>query len=182
MSDEEDRADVRRVLAGNTEAFAGIVARWQRPLVNLAWRYCRDRDRSHELAQDAFVKAFRSLRTWRGEGAFSTWLFAVALNVCRSALRQTPMLVDLPPGLDPPGLVDVAAEQEARERDERLRRQVAALPAKYRDALLVFYFHEMNVSDAARTMGIPEGTLKARLHRARELLRDRLVRRGMEGV
>jgi len=180
MSDENDRADVRRVLAGNTEAFAGIVGRWQRPLVNLAWRYCHDQGRAQELAQDAFVKAFRSLATWRGDGAFSTWLFALALNVYRSALRRTPMLVDLPAGIDPVDPLDLAEARETRERDERIRRDVAALPSKYRDALIVFYFHEMSVSDAARTIGIPEGTLKARLHRARKLLRDRLERRGTE--
>lgn len=172
MSDEADREDVRRVLAGDTEAFAGIVARWQRPLVNLAWRYCRDRDRAHELAQDAFVRAFRSLGSWRGEGTFSTWLFAVALNVVRSAVRR-----DLPPAAGPVDVADgtdTAAAHEAREMQARIRRAVLALPEHYRDALIVFYFQEMNVGDAARTLGVPEGTLKARLARGRDLLRQRI--------
>jgi RNA polymerase sigma-70 factor (ECF subfamily) len=61
----EDLSDVERVLAGEVQAFEGIVRRWQGPLVNMAWRYCRDRGRAEELAQEAFVRAWRGLRGWR---------------------------------------------------------------------------------------------------------------------
>ena len=61
----EDLADVQRVLSGDVQAFEGIVRRWQGPLVNMAWRYCRDRGRAEELAQEAFVRAWRGLRGWR---------------------------------------------------------------------------------------------------------------------
>ena len=67
-----DRADMERVLAGETLAFEGIVRRWQGPLVNMAWRYCRDRERAEEMAQEAFIRAWRGLSQWRGEGNFST--------------------------------------------------------------------------------------------------------------
>lgn len=87
MGTEADRLDVEHVMAGDINAFAGIVDRWQGPIVNLAWRYCRDRGRAEEIAQDVFLRAYRGLATWRGEGAFSTWLFAVALNVCRRAMQ-----------------------------------------------------------------------------------------------
>src|SRR5271168_1769981 len=63
---------VDRVLTGNAQAFAQIVQRWQGPLVNMAWRYCRDRGRAEELAQGAFVRAWRGLSGWRREGSFST--------------------------------------------------------------------------------------------------------------
>ena len=86
----QDLADVERVLAGEVQAFEGIVRRWQGPLVNMAWRYCRDRGRAEELAQEAFVKAWRGLSGWRREGSFSTWLFALAANVFRSELKRFP--------------------------------------------------------------------------------------------
>src|SRR6185436_11203039 len=73
----EDEALVNRVLKGDLSAFAGIVQRWQGPLVNLAYRFCRDRGRAEEMAQEAFVRAFRRLNTWRREATFSTWLFAL---------------------------------------------------------------------------------------------------------
>src|SRR5271165_3027966 len=66
----QDLADVERVLAGEVRAFEGIVRRWQGPLVNMAWRYTRDRGRAEELAQEAFVRAWRGLAGWRREGSF----------------------------------------------------------------------------------------------------------------
>src|SRR5262245_64604012 len=90
MSAEEDAADVARVLAGDLSAFEPIVRRWQKPLVNLAYRFCRDRARAEDMAQDAFLRAYRNLGSWRGEAAFSTWLFALATNVYRSEIRRLP--------------------------------------------------------------------------------------------
>src|ERR1700728_5098270 len=90
MSAEEDLADVDRVLAGEVQAFEGIVRRWQGPLVNMAWRYCRDRGRAEEMAQEAFLRAWRGLAGWRREASFSTWLFALAANVFRSELKRFP--------------------------------------------------------------------------------------------
>ncbi|UCF32418.1 MAG: RNA polymerase sigma factor [Phycisphaerales bacterium] len=88
MSEEQDAADVGRVLAGDPEAFRGIVRRWQGPLVTLAFRFCRDRNRAEDMAQAAFLRAFQSLGQWRGGGAFSSWLFTVAANIYRSELRR----------------------------------------------------------------------------------------------
>ena len=76
MSAEEDAADVAKVLAGDVPAFEAIVRRWQKPLINLAYRFCRDRARAEDMAQEAFLRAYRSLATWRKDAAFSTWLFA----------------------------------------------------------------------------------------------------------
>ncbi len=90
-----DLADVDRVLAGDVGAFEGIVRRWQGPLINMAWRYCRDRGRAEELAQEALVRAWRGLSAWRRESSFSTWLFALAANVFRNDLKRFPT-VNLP--------------------------------------------------------------------------------------
>ena len=169
----EDLADVTRVLAGEVQAFEGIVRRWQGPLVNMAWRYCRDRGRAEEMAQEAFLRAWRGLAQWRQESSFSTWLFALAANVFRSELKRFPT-VNLPmEDIAEPAVpaLQLSALQEKSSR-EVLRRAVLALPQRYREPVVLFYFHEMDLSAAARTMGLPEGTLKARLSRARALLRS----------
>lgn len=174
---DRDRADVERVQAGEVEAFAGIVQRWQRPLVNMAWRYCRDRQRAEEMAQEAFVRAWRGLASWRGEGSFSTWLFALAANVYRSELRKYPTATM--PLEDSPEPSQAAAQMNAveeRRRQEAVRRAVLALPSRYREPVVLYYFHEMDVEAAARTMGMPVGTMKARLARARQLLKKRFPR------
>lgn len=173
-SADDDLADVTRVLSGDVQAFGGIVRRWQGPLVNMAWRYCRDRGRAEEMAQDAFVRAWRGLSQWRRESSFSTWLFALAANVFRSELKRFPTvsfpLEDAPePALAPTQYDTLSKEQNSDE----LRRAVLALPLRYREPVVLFYFHEMDVSAAARTMRLPEGTIKARLSRARALLKSR---------
>jgi RNA polymerase sigma-70 factor (ECF subfamily) len=172
-----DRADIARVLAGDVEAFAGIVRRWQTPLINLAYRFCGDRGRAEEMAQEAFLRAFRGLDGYRGDAAFSTWLFALATNLYRSELRRIPQrtvaLDDAPEPSDPDSMIEA---HELRDRDLVVRRAVLALPPKYREAMLLFYFHEMDVPAAAQSLGLPVGTVKARLHRGRELLRSKLPR------
>lgn len=172
MSSSDDRADVERVLAGDVAAFEGIVRRWQGPLINLAYRFCRDRARAEEMAQEAFLRAWRGLSGWRGDAAFSTWLFALATNLYRSELRRIPAgtmgLQDVPEPRDPRAF-DGALEDEDHSR--ALQRAVLALPPKYREALILFYFHEKDIGEAALSLGLPEGTVKARLSRGREMLR-----------
>ena len=169
-----DSASVNRVLAGDTAAFEAIVRRWQGPLVNMAWRYCRDRSRAEELAQEAFVRAWRGLASWRRESSFSTWLFALAANVYRSELKRFPTVtLPIEDVLEPSAPAGQLSGLEEKGHHETVRRAVLALPLRYREPVILFYFHEMDVSTAARTLGLPEGTIKARLSRARALLRQR---------
>jgi RNA polymerase sigma-70 factor (ECF subfamily) len=171
---DADLADIDRVLAGEVEAFEGIVRRWQGPLVNMAWRYCRDRGRAEELAQEAFIRAWRNLRSWRRESSFSTWLFALAANVFRTELKRFPT-INLPLDAAPEPAAPATQHRElaAQANADAVRRAVLALPPRYREPVVLFYFHEMDIAAAARTMRMPEGTLKARLSRARTLLRSR---------
>jgi len=171
---DPDLADVDRVLAGDAPAFEGIVRRWQGPLINMAWRYCRDRGRAEELAQEAFIRAWRGLAQWRRESSFSTWLFALAANVYRSDLKRFPTVtvpIDEAPEPSRPATQHRALTMQ--QGSDAVRRAVLALPHRYREPVVLFYFHEMDVAAAARPMGLPEGTVKARLSRARALLRSR---------
>ncbi len=166
---------MQRVLAGDTSAFEGLVRRWQSPLINLAYRFCRDRARAEEMAQEAFLRAYRNLASWRQESAFSTWLFALATNVYCSQIRRLPPVTlsfeDAPEPADPHRF-DAAIEQ--RHERATVREAVDRLPAMYREVLTLYYFHEMDVPAAAASLGLPEGTVKVRLFRARNLLRDKL--------
>jgi len=150
-----DLADVERVLQGDTNAFENIVRRWQGPLVNLAYRFCRDRSRAEDMAQEAFVRAYRGLAGWRKEGSFSTWLFALATNCYRSDLRRIPpRTVPLDEIVEPADRRTPKWENESRE--QMVRRAVATLPEKYRAAMILFYFHEMDVPKTAQSLGLPK--------------------------
>ena len=175
MSASEDQADVEKVLSGEMSAFEQIVRRWQGPLVNLAYRFCHDRGRAEEMAQEAFLRAYRALSGWRKDAAFSTWLFALATNLFRSELRRIPVrTVSLDDVAEPRDSHPIDGGLEDEDRDRAVRRAVFALPPKYREALILFYFHDMDVPAAARSLGLPEGTVKARLFRGREILRSKL--------
>ena len=171
----DDRADAARVLAGDTQAFEGIVRRWQSPLINLAYRFCRDRGRSEEMAQEAFLRAFRNLASWRQQSAFSTWLFALATNLYCSELRRIPPISlpfdEIHEPADPRA---IDGGLENRNQSAAIHQAVESLPAKYREVLTLHYFHEKDVPSTARSLRIPEGTVKAHLFRARNLLREKL--------
>jgi RNA polymerase sigma-70 factor, ECF subfamily len=168
----EDLADVLKVQGGDTAAFERIVLRWQGPLINLAYRFCRDRSRAEDLAQEAFIKIYRGLSTWRADSAFSTWLFSVATNCYRSELKRIPAATH---SLDDAMLI-VQTQTSASDTDlhDAIRQAVLALPARYRDTLVLFYFHEMDVSETAKSLNLPEGTVKARLARGRKILQQKL--------
>jgi RNA polymerase sigma-70 factor, ECF subfamily len=175
LSASDDQIAVERVLAGDIPAFEDLVRRWQSPLINLAYRFCHDRGRAEDMAQEAFLRAYRGLAQWRKDSAFSTWLFALATNLYCSELRRIPARTV---SMDELGeLVDVRAPDgglEELDRDHAVRRAVLALPDKYREAVILFYFHEMDLPAAARSLGLPEGTVKAHLFRGREMLRKKL--------
>lgn len=168
---------MERVLAGETDAFEAIVSRWHRPLINLAYRFCRDQGRAEDMAQEAFLRAYRALGQWRKDAAFSTWLFALAANLYRSEIRRIPArTISIEEAGELTDERPVDGGLEGKDRDRAVRELVLALPARYRDALVLFYFHDMDVSAVAQSLALPEGTIKARLSRGREILRGKLRR------
>jgi RNA polymerase sigma-70 factor (ECF subfamily) len=174
----EDEAAVDRVLQGDSDAFAGIVRRWQGPLINLAYRFCGDRARAEDMAQEAFLRSFRNLAKWRRDAAFSTWLFAVATNLYRREVRRIPPLtVSIDDIVTPASPGDATIRLVEADRRRAVRNAIQALPAKYREVLLLFYFHEHDIAATASSLCLPEGTVKARLSRGRRLLGRKL--RGM---
>jgi len=176
LNPTDDQQDVARVLAGDTSAFEGIVRRWQSPLINLAYRFCRDRSRAEDMAQEAFLRAFRNLASWRQESAFSTWLFSLATNLYCTELRRIPPITlpfdEVPEPHDPRSDAQSALQQHCEEA--ALHRAVDTLPPRYREVLLLYYFQEMDVPATAASLRLPQGTVKARLFRARDILRAKL--------
>ena len=176
-NDHDDEAAVERVLSGDATAFSAIVERWQAPLINLAFRFCRDRTRAEDMAQEAFLRVFRGLGSWRRDAAFSTWLFALATNVYRDEMRRfVPEWVAVEDDL-PSSETPVAGIVEEASRRDIVHRAVQSLPSRYRDVILLYHFHEQNVALAAGTLGLPEGTVKARLSRGRAMLASKLENR-----
>ncbi len=172
LSDEV--ALVARCRTGDTQAFRTLVDSYQDRAYRLALRILRSPADAEEVAQDAFVRAWSGLRDFRGEAAFSTWLYRI---VARRALdrvavlrgrrgREAPLMETDEPQVAP--TIPVSG---------KLAQAMEALPETQRAVVALFYYEDHSVSDVARVLALPEGTVKTHLSRARALLRKEWMRR-----
>jgi len=166
-----------RCLAGDNSAFAGLLEIYQDRIYSFALRLLKDPVGAEDAAQETFIKAFRGLSSYNSAYPFSSWLFRIAHNSCMDALRAGSRTVSLDDA-DFPDLPDRAqgvAESVAASLDcERIEALLASLPPIYSAALLLAYREDLGPADIARITGVPEGTVKARLFRGRELIKARL--------
>jgi len=169
---------VERCLGGDNEAFAGLVQLYQDRIYSLALRLLGGESAAEEAAQEAFVKAFRALPSYNKTYPFSSWLFGIAHNACMDALRAAGRNVsmdeeDFPDIPDRgPAVEDAVGEAIDEARIEAL---LASLPPLYSEVLLLQYREDIGPAEIARILGVPEGTVKARLFRARALIKERLA-------
>ena len=170
----DDQTLVTEALAGRGEAFGTLVERYDRAVYHLAYRTLRDSEEARDVAQEAFFKAFRSLRTFRPGAKFSTWIFSIAYHACcdRLSRRKRYSNEELPERADP----GAGPEQQAIAGDEarRLRAAIAQLPEKYRSVITLYHLQGSQYDEIAQVLGIPIGTVKTHLFRAKEQLRRTL--------
>lgn len=170
-AEPEDGDLVAMTLAGHSEAFATLVERYDRAVYHLAYRTLRDVEEARDATQEAFFKAFRSLRTFQSGAKFSTWIFAITYHACcdrlnrrkRFSSEELPERADLSPG---PEHRVIALDEAAR-----LRAAIEALPEKYRAVITLFHLQGRQYEEIANVLGLPLGTVKTHLFRAKEQLR-----------
>jgi RNA polymerase sigma-70 factor (ECF subfamily) len=177
-----DQRVVEAVLGGDQRAFATLVTGYQRMVASVAWRYGVGREEVEDLVSEVFIKVYRNLHRYRPEHPFSTWLYRLAANHVldhgrrrRKERGRTEMpahLTDPAPG---PGQTF-----ESVERGNLVRSAMESVPPRYRETLFLVYVEGLKVEEAARTLGLPQGTIKSRLMRGREAMRKILVRRNPE--
>jgi RNA polymerase sigma-70 factor (ECF subfamily) len=184
----DDRVFVARALEGDESAFAILVQRYQRGLYNLAVRMVRDRELARDLTQDIFIRVHRSLGKYDPTYPFTSWIYRVGTNLCIDWIRKRKLdtvSLDAPMRIGdeesaPREVEDTEQDPERdlenRERMALLAEAMAKLPASHRLVLLLRHQRELSYDEIARTLDIPLGTVKARIHRAREAFRRILVR------
>lgn len=170
----DDQTLVAETLAGRHEAFGTLVERYDRAVYHLAYRTLRDQEEARDAAQEAFFKAYRSLRTFKPGAKFSTWIFAIVYHACcdRLARRKRYSNEELPERAD----TAAGPESEAIASDEarRLRAAIARLPEKYRTVITLYHLQGRQYDEIAQVLGVPMGTVKTHLFRAKEQLRRTL--------
>ena len=171
---------MERVRAGDEEAFAALMGRWERPVKSLVARIVLNASEAEELAQEAFVRLWRRREDFRPGAEFRPWLLAIAVNLARNRVRwwRRRPSVDLDAWLESGGdAADVAGGAGALERAERVgavQAAVAALPSDLREALVLFEFEELSQGEIAAVLGTTPKAVESRVARAREKLRRTL--------
>ncbi|BDG61099.1 RNA polymerase subunit sigma [Caldinitratiruptor microaerophilus] len=150
-------------------------------ILHLAYFYLKDRHLAEDVAQEVFLRAYRHMDSFRGDSAVYTWLYRIAVNVCRDRARSPWWRRVTLPGQLPLATGGEFPEEAAVQADRRqaVLEHVLALPVHYREVLVLYYYQDLSTGDIARVLDLPENTVKTRLHRARQQLRDALSARGV---
>jgi RNA polymerase sigma-70 factor (ECF subfamily) len=174
---ESDAELVARTRRGDEVAFEQLVLRHQRYAFNLAYRVLGDYAEAEDVTQEAFVRVWRGLSGFRGQARFTTWLYRIVHNLClnrlpglRRELLQTEPLEEVLADSDP----SPADLFDVREQMAFLHAQLDRLPEKYRLVLTLRYLQHLSYDEIATALEVPMGTVKTHIHRARQLLRERL--------
>ncbi len=179
---------VSTAVAGREASFEELVRRYQRPIASYVYRMVGDYDAALDLTQEVFIKVYNSLARYRSEFKFSTWIYKIAHNAAIDHLRRYSVREQILNAESDSTRPDVAVEsrrltpEQESEREERrseIESVVQTLPAAYRELIVLRHSHDLSYDEIAEVTGLPLGTVKNRLFRAREAMRDLLIHRGI---
>jgi RNA polymerase sigma-70 factor (ECF subfamily) len=185
LSDEDL---VARSIGGDTESFNQLIKRWEKPIYALAYRTIGREEDARDVCQETFLRAFRALPGFKGQAKFSSWLYRIALNLCRDWLRRERRapIVPTPEGMD---LVELAGEGDGvegvdeavvrRDLSRAVARAMRALPEDQRTAVVLKEYHGLTFQEIAEMLGCPLSTVKTRLYQGLTVLRRELERGGI---
>ena len=178
-----DEELVARSRSGDAESFNLLINRWERPIYALAYRVIGREEDARDVTQETFLRAFRGLAAFKGQAKFSSWLYRIALNLCRDWIRRkkrSPMAT-LPEDVELEDLASDAGPAETvedlvsrRELSELVEAAMARLPEEQRTAIILKEYHGMTFQEIADLQGCPLSTVKTRLYQGLSVLRREL--------
>ena len=189
MNKELEKEIIQRVIGGDKNAFEGLVLVNQKNVYNLALKMTRNEEDALDISQEAFIKAFRQLRNFRGDSRFSVWMYRLTYNLCIDFLRKKPKNNTVPllfedeggetTPLEIPDIRNLPEDNILRkEVRKNIDESIKELPLKHREVLVMREIASMSYDEIAKTLRINEGTVKSRLARARLKLIDILKEKG----
>jgi RNA polymerase sigma-70 factor (ECF subfamily) len=183
---DQDHAVIQRILGGEKKAYAELVERHKDRALTLAVRILKNREDAEEALQDAFIRAFNALPRFEWKSSFSTWFYRIVYNVCVSGLsrRDRKQRISIDDEDESGSVLELASEEtppdlalESSELNAIVQEEIDRLPGAYGPTFTLFFVQEMSYDEVVEVTGLPLGTVKARLFRARVMLRNALVRR-----
>ncbi len=187
-------ADTRLVaeaLSGSEASFEALVQKYQRPIIAYVFRILGDYDSSLDVTQEVFIKVYNSLDKYSSEYKFTTWLYRIAHNAAIDHIRRHSVTLQSIETENADGAYELQIEsplpspEKEREQNEwrtEIESVIRCLPVPYRNLILLRHSQDLSYDEIAEVTGLPLGTVKNRLFRAREMMRDILVERGITGV
>lgn len=178
MNDQKTEARlVQKCLCNDINAFNDLIERYKRPVFSLIYRMVQNPSDAEDLAQEVFIKVFRNLSSYDSQYAFHTWLFKITHNATIDFLRKNkPQLVSIDE--DSIEIEDTKPSPEEHMeialQSEFVEKAIATMPVPYREVLILHYQQEIPCAEIAVILGIPEGTVKVRLFRARDIMKQKL--------
>ena len=176
---------IKQVIKGDQDAFAEIVEIYSNSIFQLGYRMLGNRHEAEDIAQEAFIRAFVNIKSFNQDLKFSTWLFRIATNLCIDRIRKKKPDYYLDAevsGTD--GLTMYSQlssnsplpekELESLELQESVQKEILKLPEKYRAVIVLKYIEELSLKEISEILDMPLGTVKTRIHRGREALRQQL--------
>jgi len=183
--DTEEQKLVERSKAGDLDAFEELVRLYEKKVFTVAYRYVGNWADAHDMAQEAFIKAFRSLSALREEASFASWLFTIVVNVCRDELRKKSKRgkVSLDEIMESSGRVPFDAQEagcpenfvEQKEMSEAIQEVLNSLAEEHRIILIMREVQGMSYEEMAAVLKISSGTVKSRLSRARQAFKQKVM-------
>jgi RNA polymerase sigma-70 factor (ECF subfamily) len=186
-----DRELVATAVSGVEGSFEELVRRYQRPISAYVYRMVGNYESALDLTQEIFIKVYSSLRRYRAEFKFSTWIYKIAHNSAvdhlrRNSTREQSLVLgaegdqyDLPVES---GRLSPEQESERKERRVEIELVVRSLPANYRELIILRHSQDLSYEEIVEVTGLPLGTVKNRLFRAREMMRQQFVEKGITGL
>ena len=181
----DDQLLVERAQTGDKRAFDLLVLKYQHKIAKLIMRYVRDPAEALDVSQEAFIKTYRALPKFRGDSAFYTWLYRIAINTAKNhlvAMKRRP--VDFEVDLQDPDAYDINARLQDTDTPDRIAQReelretvedaIAALPDELREAIILREIEGLSYEEIARAMECPVGTVRSRIFRAREAIDGRI--------
>jgi RNA polymerase sigma-70 factor (ECF subfamily) len=186
VADSDDAALVSRAQSGEFRAFEELVRRYRNDVFALAYHFLRDREEAWDTSQEVFIKAHRSLRRFRGDSSFKTWLMRITANQCKDYLKKRRLTtVSYNDAMESENaaspILGPRHSVEAKELGDAITKALDGLSFKHRTAFVLREFEGMSYEDMAQVMGCNIGTVMSRLHHARKKLQNSLQRMGFAG-
>ena len=174
-----DTTLIRKCLNGEVQSYGALVDRYSARIINLSYMMIGNRHDAEDIAQEAFIRAYRALQKFQQKAKFSSWLYQIALNLCKDYLkakaRGVKSLDDEQLSVLEPGTKEQAARLVlASELSEQMRETIGKLPVPYRETFVLRHLQGMEYEEVSAITGVPADTVRVRAYRARELLREAL--------